>query len=109
MTTKKAGGMPEDRYLELKRLLEERQKEVLSEVQGRIRDARSEGHSGKLHEVLDAGESSEADIQEDRREPLRQRGRQDSADKQDDEHAPGHRAKEMLHACGSTMTCPAST
>ena len=65
MTTKKAGGMPEDRYLELKRLLEERQKEVLSEVQGRIRDARSEGHSGKLHEVLDAGESSEADIQED--------------------------------------------
>ncbi|MGH9147222.1 MAG: TraR/DksA family transcriptional regulator [Vicinamibacterales bacterium] len=65
MTTKKAGGMPEDRYLELKRLLEERQKEVLNEVQGRIRDARSEGHSGKLHEVLDAGESSEADIQED--------------------------------------------
>ena len=64
-TIKGIGGMKEDRYLDLKRMLEDRQKEILSEVQERIRDARSESASGKLNEVLDAGESSEADIQED--------------------------------------------
>ena len=64
-TTKKPSGMHEERYAELKRMLEDRQKEILSEVQGRIRDHRSESMSGKLNEVFDAGESSEADIQED--------------------------------------------
>ena len=64
-TTKKSSGMNEERYAELKRMLEDRQKEILSEVQGRIRDHRSESVSGKLNEVFDAGESSEADIQED--------------------------------------------
>jgi DnaK suppressor protein len=34
-------------------------------VQGRIRDQREADAWGKVHEVLDAGESSEADIQED--------------------------------------------
>ena len=63
--TKRAGGMTEARYLELKRMLEDRQKEILSEVQERMREARSENASSKLNEVLDAGESSEADIQED--------------------------------------------
>ena len=38
---------------------------MLSEVQGRIRDARTESSSGRLNEVFDPGESSEADIQED--------------------------------------------
>ena len=51
------------RYTELKQMLEERQRELKTEVQGRMRDVRSEG--GKLNEVLDAVESSEADIQED--------------------------------------------
>ena len=64
-TTKRTGGMNDERYLELKRMLEDRQQEILSEVQERIREARSESASGKLNEVLDAGESSEADIQED--------------------------------------------
>jgi len=64
-TANRAGAIHEERYLELKRMLEDRQKEILSEVQGRIRDARSESASGKLNEVFDAGESSEADIQED--------------------------------------------
>jgi len=64
-TTNKTSGMNDDRYVELKRMLEERQKEVLNEVQERIRDARSESASGKLNEVFDTGESSEADIQED--------------------------------------------
>jgi DnaK suppressor protein len=37
-----------------------------AEVQGRMRDVRTEGAwGGKLNEVLDAVESSEADIQED--------------------------------------------
>jgi DnaK suppressor protein len=63
--TKRAGGINDERYLELKRMLEDRQKEILSEVQERMREARSENASSKLNEVLDAGESSEADIQED--------------------------------------------
>lgn len=54
--------MDPERYAELKRMLQDRQREILSEVQGKIRDARSEN---KMSEVLDAGESSEADIQED--------------------------------------------
>jgi len=52
------------RYDELKRMLVERQREILSEVQGKIRDVRTEG-SEKDHEVLDPGETSEVDIQED--------------------------------------------
>jgi DnaK suppressor protein len=51
------------RYTELKRMLEERRREIQTEVQGRMRGVRSE--SGKVNEVLDAVESSEADIQED--------------------------------------------
>jgi DnaK suppressor protein len=53
------------RYEELKQMLESRRREILNEVQGKIRDARTEGNWTKLNEVLDAGESSEADIQED--------------------------------------------
>ena len=52
------------RYEELKTMLLERQREILSEVQGKIRDVRAEG-SEKPHEVLDPGETSEVDIQED--------------------------------------------
>ena len=58
-------SMNEARYSDLKRMLEERRKEIMSEVQGRIRDQREADAWGKVHEVLDAGESSEADIQED--------------------------------------------
>ncbi len=58
------GQMARDRYAELKRILEERRREILSEVQGKIRDVRAEG-SDKDHEVLDPGETSEVDIQED--------------------------------------------
>ena len=45
-------------------MLEDRRRDILSEVQGRIRDVRAEG-SDKPHEVLDQGESSDIDIQED--------------------------------------------
>src|SRR5215467_2305131 len=51
------------RYNELKKMLEERRRELLNEVQGKIRDVRAEG--GKERDVLDQGESSEVDIQED--------------------------------------------
>ena len=54
---------PRSRYSELKRMLEDRQREIHAAVQGKIRDVRSEG-SGKS-EVFDAVESSEADIQDD--------------------------------------------
>jgi hypothetical protein len=64
-TRRQTFTMAEGRYSELKRMLEERRKEILSEVQGRIRDQRESDAWGKVNEVLDAGESSEADIQED--------------------------------------------
>ena len=61
-----ADGNVRTRYSELKRMLEDRQREIHAEVQGRIRDARSEGTwGGKLNEVVDAVESSESDIQEE--------------------------------------------
>jgi DnaK suppressor protein len=62
---KKISSMAEGRYADLKRMLDERRREILSEVQGRIRGQREADAWGKVHEVLDAGESSEADIQED--------------------------------------------
>jgi DnaK suppressor protein len=59
------GEMHRDRYSELKSILEERRREIVSAVQGKIRDVRSEGANSPAHGVLDAAESSEADIQDD--------------------------------------------
>jgi DnaK suppressor protein len=54
------------RYTELKQMLDSRRREIQAEVAGKMRDVREEGTwGGKLNEVLDAVESSEADIQED--------------------------------------------
>ena len=54
------------RYTELKKMLEDRRRELQAEVQGKMRGVREEGTwGGKLNEVLDAVESAEADIQED--------------------------------------------
>jgi len=64
----KAGTPTQERtrYTELKRMLEERRREIQAEVQGRMRDVRSEGAwGGKQNDVFDAVESSEADIQDD--------------------------------------------
>jgi RNA polymerase-binding transcription factor len=64
-----AGGdqrMAPSRYAELKQMLDSRRREIQAEVAGKMRDVREEGTwGGKLNEVLDAVESSEADIQED--------------------------------------------
>ena len=59
------GQMNRDRYAELKRILEERRREILSAVHEKIRDVRTEGANSPTHGVLDAAESSEADIQDD--------------------------------------------
>ncbi len=48
---------------ELRKMLEDRRRELVSEVQGKIRDGRRD--STKEREVLDEGESSEVDIQEE--------------------------------------------
>jgi DnaK suppressor protein len=52
------------RYDDLKQMLHERQRELVAEVQGKIRGVRAEG-AEKPHEVMDQGETSEVDIQED--------------------------------------------
>lgn len=57
---------PKSRYSELKRMLDERRREIQAQVQGKMRDVRSEGAWGsKTNEVFDAVESSESDIQDD--------------------------------------------
>lgn len=52
------------RYDELKKMLLDRQRELIVEVQGKIRGVRTEA-ADKPHDVLDQGETSEIDIQED--------------------------------------------
>jgi DnaK suppressor protein len=62
-TTKKKTTAKTSRYNELKTMLEDRRRELMNEVQGKIRDVRAEGN--KERDVLDQGESSEVDIQDD--------------------------------------------
>ncbi|MQA28916.1 MAG: hypothetical protein GEU82_03625 [Luteitalea sp.] len=67
-TAKKVGteNQTQSRYSDLKLMLEDRRREIQAEVQGKMRDVRAEGTWGvKSNEVLDAVESSEADIQGD--------------------------------------------
>ena len=52
------------RYNELRQMLEDRRRELMNEVQGKIRDVRADA-ADKDHEVMDPGETSEVDIQED--------------------------------------------
>lgn len=67
MATKKATATKTEtrssRYAELKKMLEHRRQELLSEMQGKMRDVRGEG--GRERDVADQGESSEIDIQDD--------------------------------------------
>lgn len=64
-TTENAAGQS-GRYDELKRMLEDRRREILSEVQSRIKDVRSDHASGVLNTgVVDAEESSVSDFQSD--------------------------------------------
>jgi DnaK suppressor protein len=61
-TTTKKKGAAKNRYNELRKMLETRRRELMNEVQGRMRDVRD---TDKDRDVLDQGESSEIDIQED--------------------------------------------
>src|SRR4029079_15807558 len=58
--------MSRSRYADLKQMLDDRRREIHAEVQGKMRGVREEGAwGGKMNEVLDAVQSSEADIQEE--------------------------------------------
>ena len=57
--------MNTNRYDELKGILEERRREINSEVQGRMRGVRAEGTGSAVQGVLDAAETSELDIQDE--------------------------------------------
>ena len=59
------GQMTRDRYAELTRILAERKKEIMDQVQEKIRDSRTESPNSPSQGVLDAAESSEADIQDE--------------------------------------------
>src|SRR5262245_3735889 len=68
MKANSAAGTTQERtrYTELKRMLEDRRREIQAEVQDRMRDVRQAGgYVGKQNDVFDAVESSEADIQDD--------------------------------------------
>ena len=62
-TTRTKAAAKTSRYNELRKMLEDRRRELMNAVQGKMRDARAA--EGKEREVLDQGESSEVDIQED--------------------------------------------
>jgi DnaK suppressor protein len=62
-TARTAVSAKTNRYSELKKMLENRRRELVAEVQGRMRDVRAE--SSQERDVMDQGESSEVDIQED--------------------------------------------
>lgn len=62
-TTKSTTAMNGRRDHELRKMLEERRRELVFEVRGKIRDGRRD--YTKEREVLDEGESSEVDIQEE--------------------------------------------
>jgi DnaK suppressor protein len=61
MTKRKAAIA--NRYIELKTMLEERRRELMTDVHGRIHNVRADRRQER--EVLDEGESSDVDIQED--------------------------------------------
>ena len=62
-TTKNMAATTGGRAHDLRKMLEDRRRALMHEVQGRIRDVRTD--ITKERQVLDQGESSEADIQED--------------------------------------------
>jgi len=63
-TRRKVAAKTTSRHDELKKMLEDRRRELLHSVHDKIRDARADGNKER-RDVVDQGESSEADIQED--------------------------------------------
>lgn len=65
-TTKKSTRtIDTDRYAELRRILEDRRKELSHELRRQIKDVRTVGPADQAQGVIDAEESSVSDIQED--------------------------------------------
>ena len=64
-TSAQEGRGNQERYDELRRMLEDRRREILNEVQSKIKDVRSEGTANLTTGVVDAEETSVSDIQED--------------------------------------------
>ena len=65
MRAKAKTKMREDRYTELKRILEEHRLEIVGEVQHKIRDVRDGDAAISRQGVRDEAESSQAEIQDD--------------------------------------------
>lgn len=58
-------GMNDERYTELRCILEERREEMASEVKDKIRTVRTEATQSGTRSLADVGENSELDIQDD--------------------------------------------
>jgi DnaK suppressor protein len=63
-TNGRRGSMNPDRYSELKRILEERRREMLGEVHTKIKNVRTEGASGMM-QTVEMGDASKADVHDD--------------------------------------------
>ncbi len=57
--------MTDERYQELRQILENRRDEIAGEVQHKIRNVRSEATQTAKHRAADATDTAEADIQDD--------------------------------------------
>lgn len=58
------GVMDTSRYTELKAILEERRREIVGDVQTRIKNVRTEGAGGMMQSV-EMGDAAEADVHDD--------------------------------------------
>jgi DnaK suppressor protein len=65
MRAKANSAMRQDRYQELKRILEERRLEIIGELQHKMRDVRDEHAAASRQNVRDEAETCGADIQDD--------------------------------------------
>lgn len=63
-TNSRPGAMNPDRYSELKRILEERRREMLGEVHTKIKNVRTEGASGMM-QTVEMGDASKAEVHDD--------------------------------------------
>lgn len=58
------GAMDPGRYAELKRILDERRREMLGEVHTKIKNVRTEGAGGMM-QTVEMGDASKADVHDD--------------------------------------------
>lgn len=63
--TNRTHSMTDERYMELRGILQERREEIAGEVKHKIRRVRTEATQVGTHRLADTSETSEADIQGD--------------------------------------------